>query len=247
LLQRLGRDCTLAIWRSVYTDYDDKYLRQILKGWEPVQQDHSTDVEESIAEQFPGIFPVAVEGVSQQEARNLVEEMPPIKQVREAFRHLDERKQVTAYEALHLRADGQALLTEALLQLQGKQGELIAYDVLREGRIKSVGGKTGTVAEFMADFVSEPEEDNIFTAGLETEIIYASPQEVVVHIKECAWARYFQERHPRVGYLMACSTDEVAYRAFNEGLRMRRTSTLMEGGKVCDFRIYADDQAPDAH
>ena len=51
----------------------------------------------------------------------------------------------------------------------------------------------------------------------------------------------FRERHPGVGYLVACSTDEVDYRAFNEKLRMQRTSTLMEGGEVCDFRIYAVD------
>jgi hypothetical protein len=45
---------------------------------------------------------------------------------------------------------------------------------------------------------------------------------------------------------MACSTDETAYRAFNENLRMQRTSTLMEGGEVCDFRIFAVDDASDS-
>lgn len=59
----------------------------------------------------------------------------------------------------------------------------------------------------------------------------------------CEWARYFQERHPRVGYLMACSTDETAYRAFNPSLRLQRTQTLMEGGALCDFRIYATESA----
>jgi hypothetical protein len=33
-----------------------------------------------------------------------------------------------------------------------------------------------------------------------------------------------------LGYLMACSTDEAAYRAFNDTLRLQRTSTSMEGG-----------------
>ena len=122
---------------------------------------------------------------------------------------------------------------------------MIAYDVLREERIRAGRGKTGGIADFIADFTSEPEEANLFTAGLEIERVHASEREVVLHIKECEWARYFQERHPQVGYLIACSTDEVAYRAFNESLRMQRTSTLMEGGKVCDFRIYAIGEALD--
>jgi predicted hydrocarbon binding protein len=117
--------------------------------------------------------------------------------------------------------------------------------VHREERVRAGGGKTGSVAEFISDFTSEPEEANLFTAGLDVERVGTSEREVVLKVTECAWARYFRERHPQVGYLMACSTDEVAYRAFNKRLRMQRTSTLMEGGKVCDFRIYAVGEAPD--
>ena len=170
--------------------------------------------------------------------------MPPIHQVRQIFSSPNVWKEITTYEALHLRSDGLALLTEALIRFHGKQGELIAYDLLREGRVKAMEGKTGSVAAFISDFTSEPEEANIFTAGLEIESVHVSERKVVWHIKECEWSRYFRERHPQVGYLLACSTDEVAYRAFNDQLRLQRTSTLMEGGKVCDFRIYATDQAP---
>ena len=247
LLERLGHDCTLSIWREVYQDYDDELLLQILKTeWNDIAQDEVIDVEESIAELFPRYFPVAREGVSKEEARQLVEKMPPINQINQIFPSLNVWKETTAYEALHMSSDGLALLAEALLQSYGKQGELIAYDILREGRIRAGRGITGSVAEFISDFTSEPEEADIFTAGLEIETIHTSEREVVMHIKECEWARYYQERHPQVGYLMACSTDEVAYRAFNENLRMQRTSTLMEGGKVCDFRIYAVDKAPDS-
>ena len=30
----------------------------------------------------------------------------------------------------------------------------------------------------------------------------------------------------------------AALRASNDSMRMQRTSTIMEGGKLCDFRIY---------
>ena len=107
------------------------------------------------------------------------------------------------------------------------------------------GGMTGTVAEFISDFVSKLGEADLFRAGLEIDSLHASERELVLRISDCAWARYFRERHPQVGYLVACSTDEVAYRAVNENLRMQRTSTLMEGGPMCDFRIYAVGEALD--
>jgi predicted hydrocarbon binding protein len=247
LLERLGRDCTLLVWQDACRDYDDELLLQILRdGWKEVAHDEAIDAEASIAELFPRFFPVAIEGVSKEEARRLVEMRPPIRQVRQTFTSLNVWRETTTYETLHLASGGLALLTEALMRFHGKQGELIAYDLLREGRISAEAGKTGSVAEFISDFTSESEEANIYTAGLREEIVHTSEREVVVHIKECEWARYFRERHPKVGYLMACSTDEAAYRAFNRNLRLQRTSTLMEGGKVCDFRIYAIDEVPDS-
>jgi hypothetical protein len=247
LIERLGYGCALSIWQDVYQDYDDELLLQILRtGWNEVAQEEAIDVEGSITELFPRFFPGAIEGVSKERARQLVEMMPPINQIKRTFSSLNVWKEISAYEALHLRLDGSALLTEALIRSQGKQGELIAYDVLREERIKAGGGKKGNFAEFISDFTSKPKESNIFTAGLEMESVHASEQEVVLLIKECEWARYFKERHPQVGYLMACSTDEAAYRAFNENLRMQRTSTLMEGGNYCDFRIFTVCDAPDS-
>jgi hypothetical protein len=148
-------------------------------------------------------------------------------------------KEITAYHALHIRFDGLAYLAESLIEKYGKQGEFIVYDLVREGRLASSQGETCSVEEFIEDFTSESDTPNLFTAGLEFEVISKSDREAVVDIQECEWARYFQERHPRVGYLMACSTDEVAYKGFNPSLRLQRTGTIMEGNEKCDFRIYA--------
>jgi hypothetical protein len=38
---------------------------------------------------------------------------------------------------------------------------------------------------------------------------------------------------------LSCSCDDAAYRAMNPRLRLQRTSTLMEDGDKCDFRIFA--------
>lgn len=239
LLERLGQDRTLSIWRDVRQDYDDGFLLQILgTGWNIDMQAKGGEAEQKIAALFSGYFPDPIQGVSKISARQLVEEMPPVKQIKQTFQSLSVWKSMTAYEALHLKFDARALLAESLIRLHGKQGELIAYDVLREERRITGGGRTGSVAEFISDFISEPETPNLFTAGLRVEWVQVSELEVVLNVKECEWARYFQERHPQVGYLLACSTDEVAYRAFNKDIRMQRTATLMEGGEVCDFRIY---------
>jgi hypothetical protein len=79
----------------------------------------------------------------------------------------------------------------------------------------------------------------MFSAGLEVEFVRASETEVVTRVIECEWARYYRERHPRVGYMLACALDNAAYRSFNDRLRLQRTSTLMEDGSECDFRVYA--------
>jgi hypothetical protein len=240
----LGRDCAYSAWQAVYQDYDDLILCHILNtGWEDVHRDDEVEIEGKIAKLLERFFSTDIEGVDMSHARQLVEKMPPIHQIKQTFRSLNVRKEITAFDALHLRFDGVAFLVEALIHSYGKQGELITYDLLREERIKAGGGKTGSVAEFIANFVAEPEEASLFTAGLGYEIVRSSEVEVALQIKECEWARYFQERHPQVGYLIACSTDEAAYKEFNENLRMQRTMTIMEGGKVCDFRIYTASEA----
>jgi hypothetical protein len=240
LLERLGPTCTRALWQEAFANYDDALLMEILSsGWTPVAGEEATDREAITANLVAEWFPRPIETVSPDEAQRLVEETPPLLQIGQHFPSLDVQRESTAYEALHLVLDGEALLAESLIDRHGKEGQLIAYDVIRDGRIAAAKGETGTVEEFMAYQLAAPTEPNVFTSGLESEVIRASDREYVTHIKECEWARYFRDHHPRVGYLVACSTDEVGIRAFNERLRMQRTSTLMEGGEVCDFRIYA--------
>jgi predicted hydrocarbon binding protein len=154
------------------------------------------------------------------------------------------QRETSAYEALHLALHGRAFLAEALLDRHGKQGEFIAYDIVKERRCAAVPAGGVTISEFMRRNADSPGTRNMFTAGLEVETVSTSPTEDVFRVHHCAWARYFREKHPRVGYLMACSTDEAFARASNPALRLQRTSTLMEGGEFCDFRYYAVEEEP---
>jgi hypothetical protein len=182
--------------------------------------------------------------VSREEARELVENTPPFRQIRQRFSTLDLRRETTTYEGLHLFFDGLALLAETLIERLGKQGEFIAYDATLAQWTKRQR-RTQSVEEFMsgrlARFSSPPDEPDMFTAGLQVELVRGSTQEIVTRVTECEWARYYLERHPGVGYMLACSADNAAYESFNERIRLQRTSTLMEGGAECDFRVYAFD------
>jgi len=241
LLQRLGYDTTRALWQNALKNYDDTFLQEILSaGWMQTDDAGPASIETKITSSLEEHFKSPVEGMSRDQARRLIEQTPPISRIRESFPKLNVVRPTTTYEALHIAFDALAILVESLLDVYGKEGELIAYDFLSNSRASIAQGKPVSFAEFVAEaksFLRSP-EPNIFTAGQDAEIVKTSDAEFIVHIKKCEWARYFQERHPHVGYLIACSTDEVFARACNEKIRMQRTSTLMEGGKLCDFRYY---------
>jgi hypothetical protein len=243
LLERLGREPTLVLWADAFRDYDEGLLQHILSaGWEEAHEDGAEEIEGSLSIVLDDLFSLPVEGVTRDEAQTLLENTPPFRQIRQHLPTLNVGRQTTTYEALHLFRDALALLVEALLDCYGKQGELIAYDTMLEQWPRSQEPKI-SVEEYLsrrlARFSSEPDEPDMFTAGLEVEVIRGSKQEVVTRVTECEWARYYRERHPRVGYLLGCSLDNAAYRSFNDRLRLQRTTTLMEGGTECDFRVYA--------
>jgi hypothetical protein len=245
LLERLGREHALALWKNTFLKYDEETLVEILgAGWEEMEENGTLEYETLISEELAEVFPSPVEGVSAAEARALVESTPPFPQIQQYLPTINVRRETTTYEALHLFRDGLALLAEALLDGYGKQGELIAYETMLYEVPESPEPRVG-VEEFMSKrqvrFASEADEPNMHSAGLEVEFIRGSETEVVTRVTECEWARYYRERHPRVGYMLACALDNAVYRSFNSRLRLQRTSTLMEGGTECDFRVYAVD------
>ena len=240
LLQRLGREPALTLWEKTFRHYDETLLVQILSlGWQANEKE--ADLEQSLDEAMDELFREPVEGVTSDAAQRLLEDTPPFRQIRAHFPNPSVERQITAYEGLHLCCDALACLAEALLDRYGKQGELIAYDALLElwpRRSESRGSAAEYLARRAARFRTPPQEAGIFSAGLQVELVRASETEVVTRVVECEWARYYRERHPRVGYLLACAVDNASYRSFNDRLRLQRTSTLMEGGKDCDFRVY---------
>ncbi|HSR33369.1 MAG TPA: L-2-amino-thiazoline-4-carboxylic acid hydrolase [Anaerolineae bacterium] len=246
LLERLGREHTLALWEDAFRAYDEELLVQILStGWEAVEESETEDAEEQVSASLAELFAAPVEGVTSEKAREILQNTPPFQQIRQQLPALNVRRESTTYEALHLFRDGLALITELLIDRYGKQGELIAYDTML-GELSAGPEPRVSVEDFMskraARFSSEPNELNMHAAGLEVEFIRSSGLEVVTRVTECEWARYYRERHPQVGYMMACALDNAVYRSLNDRIRLQRTITLMEGGTGCDFRVYAVEE-----
>jgi len=240
LLERLGREAALAAWQQAMDHPGDALLDEIVGGDWRADPGAPVDVAARREAALAAAFGRPVEGVALDEARALVEGLPPLPQVRR-LADLNVRQEMTTYRSLHLLFHGLALLVEALLDRHGKQGELLAYNALAGWAAANSGGEMG-VDEFLALFKTPFDPATRMGAGLDYTLVRATAGEVVLQVQGCAWARYYRQRHPRVGYMLACSMDETNYRAVNPRIRMQRTITLMEDGPGCDFRIYALDE-----
>lgn len=238
LLERLGREAALAVWGEVLASPEDALLADVLGGNWQADPEEPVDVGGRMEAALAASFSRPVEGVTAAEARALVEQLPPLPQARQRLADPNVVQEVTTYQSLHLSFHGLALLIEALIDRHGKQGELIAYDTLKSWVEAGRGGEMGA-EEFLEVFKVPLDPGTRQGAGLDYTLFRAAADEVVMLIQGCAWARYYREHHPRVGYMLACSMDETSYRGMNPRIRMQRTTTLMEGGALCDFRIYA--------
>ena len=112
-------------------------------------------------------FPPSGYALSSAEARNIIEDTSPITQIKQLFSIYTMEKEITAYNALHIRFDGFACLAESLIDKYRKAGEFIVYDLMTEERLASGQGETVSVEEFIEYFTSESDTPNLFTAGLD--------------------------------------------------------------------------------
>ena len=245
LVERLGSENARRLWADAFVKYDLKFLDSIISsGWTEIKPVDSPE-EMKTPDVFGNYVGIGEQGMSVSEAKSIVDDTPPLQQISNTFPDLNVQRDTTTYETLHLYAHGLALISETLIDRFGKQGELIAYDILHAGRSDLGKRMGGTVEDYFRQSEEELDKPGVYSAGLEIEKVSSSDHESVIRVKECEWARYFKERHPGVGFLVACSTDEAYIRGFNPSLRMQRTSTLMEGGQFCDFLFYVIEGTPD--
>ena len=195
-----------------------------------------------------GYFLPDFESISTDKARKVMLGTTPFHQIKQQIPDLFVTRDCTAFEAIHLFQHGIACLAEAMIDLYGKRGELIAYDAILAD-IASQKSNQMSVDDFMAKrlatFRNAENKTDLFTAALTRKIGRTSRREISWTVKECEFARYFLDRHPRVGYLLACSADNALYQSFNHHLRLQLTSSLMQGCELCRYKIFTVESEPE--
>ena len=124
-----------------------------MDDWRKVDSDNVIKVEGQISRLFSEYFPVTQLGFSIEEARKIIEDTPPIPQIKARFSLNPVDMQISAYQYLYLRFDGLACLAETLIEMYAKQGELIIYDQILESHLEACRDKRGSVEEFIVDSV----------------------------------------------------------------------------------------------
>lgn len=238
LLERVGPEETRKLWDAVPMEPDALTQSILSRGTQEEAEPCSAD---ELAEGVYEAFERPIRGVDAEAAERFLRAHPPFSQIDEAHPSRVGVLSLTTYESLHLTRDALARIVEATIETFGKAGELMVYDALtaewRAAITEKMSGEDFMKSR-LARYENPPEEADIFSAGLNVELKHGDEKEILTHVTACEWARYFLERHPTVGYMLACSFDDPVYRLLTDGVRFQRRCTLMEDGDYCEFRFH---------
>ncbi|MCX6909605.1 MAG: L-2-amino-thiazoline-4-carboxylic acid hydrolase [Verrucomicrobia bacterium] len=79
--------------------------------------------------------------------------------------------------------------------------------------------------------------------ALNVEVIEANDQRCSFNVTRCKYAEMYRRLGlADFGLLFSCSRDFAFISGFNRRLKLKRTQTIMEGDRVCDFRIVRGKQ-----
>ncbi|MFA6561649.1 MAG: L-2-amino-thiazoline-4-carboxylic acid hydrolase [Verrucomicrobiia bacterium] len=74
--------------------------------------------------------------------------------------------------------------------------------------------------------------------ALDVEVIEANDRRCSFNVTRCKYAEMYQRLGlEEFGCLFSCSRDFAFIGGFNRKLKLKRTQTIMEGDRFCDFRI----------
>lgn len=73
--------------------------------------------------------------------------------------------------------------------------------------------------------------------ALEMEVLEESPERYHFNVTRCQYAEMYRAMGlADLGFLLSCDRDATRIEGFNPDLLLKRTQTIMQGGKCCDFR-----------
>jgi hypothetical protein len=73
------------------------------------------------------------------------------------------------------------------------------------------------------------------------EILEQTDQRLSFNVTRCRYAEMYERLGLKeFGYCLSCNRDESLINGFNARMTLVRTQTIMQGAKICDFRIAVE-------
>src|SRR5262245_52678501 len=120
-------------------------------------------------------------------------------------------------------------------------GKERANEIAREVIIELARKDGARWAEQFGDGLSAMERvSEVWAAGgsLDIEPIGKSEDRLDFNVTRCQYAEFYRELGlPELGYLFHCNRDFAMVEGFSPGLTLKRTQTIMQGARHCDFRF----------
>lgn len=112
-------------------------------------------------------------------------------------------------------------------------GEAVSAAAVREGREFAAREPGGADIQSFARLQHLWEKDN----ALDVEMIAADETRLDYDVKRCAYAEMYHEMGlGEIGHLLSCNRDAVFIAGYDDRVELTRTTTIMKGGRCCDFR-----------
>ncbi|HKT95826.1 MAG TPA: L-2-amino-thiazoline-4-carboxylic acid hydrolase [Paraburkholderia sp.] len=113
-----------------------------------------------------------------------------------------------------------------------------AVDAGRQFAAREPNGTS--IASFVALQVLWEKDD-----ALEVETLRADDEAYDYNVKRCAYAEMYHAMGlGEIGHLLSCARDSEFIAGYDPRVELARTSTIMQGGKRCDFRYRMRDAKP---
>jgi L-2-amino-thiazoline-4-carboxylic acid hydrolase len=122
-------------------------------------------------------------------------------------------------------------------------GEAISAAAVREGKEFAAREPGGADIESFARLQHLWEKDN----ALETEVLAADATTFDYDVKRCGYAEMYHEMGlGGIGHLLSCNRDAEFIVGYDDRVELTRTTTIMKGGRCCDFRYRVKKPAAEA-
>ena len=139
-------------------------------------------------------------------------------------REIEARLLIPVIEALAIRFERQQVLEvvrQTIVEIARQQGRQLAESC----PVKDLQAFAGTLENW--------EKGD----AMEIQVLEQNSQCFSFDVHRCRYAEMYQSLGAaELGVLLSCSRDYSLIEGFNPAIHLRRTQTLMEGAKSCDFR-----------